>query len=67
VALDGEGFCKEIGTIKGAAAELDVELVLADAVDDPVEAHVDLLIFSSWVERSRKRGRWRTRHHTKWQ
>jgi hypothetical protein len=41
VALDGEGFCKEIGTTEGAAAELDVELVLADAVDDPVEAHVD--------------------------
>jgi len=41
VALDGQGFCKKIGSIKGAAAELDVELVLADAVDDPIETHVD--------------------------
>ena len=41
VAVDGQGFCERIGSIEGAAAELDVELVLADAVDDPIETHVD--------------------------
>ena len=41
MALDGEGFGKKIGAVEGAAAKLDVELVLTDAVDDPVEAHVD--------------------------
>ena len=39
--MDGQGFCEKIGSIEGAAAELDVELVLADAVDDPTEAHVN--------------------------
>ena len=35
------GLVKKIGAVEGAAAKLDVELVLTDAVDDPVEAHVD--------------------------
>ena len=39
--MDGEGFRETIGTIENAAAELDVELVLADAVDDPIEARVN--------------------------
>jgi hypothetical protein len=41
MALDRQGFCEEIGSIEDAAAELDVELVLSYAVDDPIEPHVD--------------------------
>jgi hypothetical protein len=41
VALDGWGLCEKIGSIEGAAAELDVELVLADAADNPIETRVN--------------------------
>ena len=43
VALDGQRFCEEIRSVAGAAAELDVELVLvlADAVDNLIEMHIN--------------------------
>ena len=36
-------FCKIISTIEAAFLPVDMKLALADAIADPIEAHVDCL------------------------
>ena len=39
--VDGEGFCEEVCDVFVLGYPVDAELALADAVTEPVKAHVD--------------------------